>query len=364
MLVKKIKNERGVALLVTLSLISLLIVIVFELNRRVRSAVISSTASRDRITLMQMASSGIAIGMGVLINDKKETKSDSLQEDWANTEKIKEILEDYGFENGNITLKITDELSKIQVNALVDFPEGKKFNVSQKKLWDKLLRPIVSIDEAAELNATIDIINSVKDWLDSNDDDAITGLNGAESSYYESLDSPYLCRNGPVAHIDELLRIKGITSELFYLAGGSFGISKFLTVYGMTKYVKKVDGRGFAFKGKININTAGLPVIAALLPTGQEDLAVDIVNYRQETSDSKFVHNLDNISWYRDAPGCSDTEIDSKLITTESDFFRIESSAVLNNMKMKTVAIVQRVQNKVDKNGGKWKCRVLSWKQE
>ncbi|MBT4364978.1 MAG: hypothetical protein HOD17_10880, partial [Desulfobacteraceae bacterium] len=77
MLVKKIKNERGVALLVTLSLISLLIVIVFELNRRVRSAVISSTASRDRITLMQMASSGIAIGMGVLINDKKETKSDS-----------------------------------------------------------------------------------------------------------------------------------------------------------------------------------------------------------------------------------------------------------------------------------------------
>jgi len=60
------------------------------------------------------------------------------------------------------------------------------------------------------------IINSLKDWLDSGDDDAITGLSGAESSYYQSLDIPYPCKNGPVLHVGELALIKGIIPELLY----------------------------------------------------------------------------------------------------------------------------------------------------
>jgi len=57
----------------------------------------------------------------------------------------------------------------------------------------------------------------------------------------------------------------------------------------------------------------------------------------------------------------SDVEIDPNIITTASDFFRIESLATLNEMKMKITAIVERENNK---KTGKWECRVLSWETE
>jgi general secretion pathway protein K len=74
------------------------------------------------------------------------------------------------------------------------------------------------------------IINPIKDWLDSGDDDAITGLTGAENDYYQSLDPPYGARNGPFKHIRELMRVKNITKEMFY----SLDIDNYVTVYGMT----------------------------------------------------------------------------------------------------------------------------------
>jgi len=72
------------------------------------------------------------------------------------------------------------------------------------------------------------IINSIKDWLDSGDDDAITGLSGAESAYYQDLDPPYPCRNGPFPHLGELALLKGVTAELFERY---WGYIRSLTIY-------------------------------------------------------------------------------------------------------------------------------------
>ena len=66
-----------------------------------------------------MASSGVHAAMALLVKDKGESNFDSLQEDWANPEKIDEILQEIPFDNGKLAVVITDELSKIQVNALV-----------------------------------------------------------------------------------------------------------------------------------------------------------------------------------------------------------------------------------------------------
>jgi general secretion pathway protein K len=117
----------------------------------------------------------------------------------------------------------------------------------------------------------------------------------------------------------------------------------------------------FTYEGKININTADLPVLAAILPSGNEDLAQAIYDYRQETSDSEYIHNLSSTTWYKSVPGLSDIEIDPDLITTASDFFRIESVAMLHEMKIKITAVVKR--EKIKKTG-KWTCRILRWETE
>jgi general secretion pathway protein K len=348
-------NNRGAALLITLTIITLLIASALELNRRGRTAVVFTAVARDRITLSHMASSGIDIAMAILVKDKKESDTDSLQEDWADSEKINEILGDIPFESGNVKVKISDELGRIQVNALLKSSGGHEINSLQAQLWDRFLR-LVPRDESEDESYPTSVINSVKDWLDSNDDDLITGLVGAESDYYQAFDPPYSCRNGPVFDLDELLLVKGVTPDIYYGIVQAPSISPYMTIWGMNDESGK-------YEGKININTAELPVITSLLPSEREDLAEAIYDYRRVTSDSNYVYDLSHAkwNWYKEVPGCKDLDIDSDLIRISSDFFRIESTSTLNEMKMTVTAVVHREK---DKKTNKWKCKILSWKSE
>ncbi len=357
MAIKFLKNTRGIALLVTLSIVTVLIVASLEMNKKMRSAVFSAATTRDRITLLHMASSGVNLAAAMLVKDKKNSSSDSLQEDWADSEKISEILDDIPFEDGSIKLTINDELGKIQLNSLVQFPEGHSFNESQRVMWERFLSILIYKNEAFEDMEPMTIINSIKDWLDAGDDDAITGLNGAESDYYEDLDPPYPCKNGPFTHIGELVLVRGVTPVLFRGAGGGQGLSNYITVFGITKS----SNNSFAYDGKININTADLPTLVAMLPSGNEDLAQAIYEYRMETSESVYIRDLSSPTWYKNVPGIGDTKIDPNLITTSSDFFRIESTAKLKEMNIKVTAVVKRENNT---KTGQWECNVLRWEIE
>lgn len=347
-----LSNNRGVVILVTIAVITLLITIALELNSKSRSMIASTAAIRDQYTLSHMTSSGINAAIALLIKDKLESETDSIQEDWANPDKIVFLLEDIPFEDGEIKLKISDELGKIQVNALVAYPDGNDFNEFQKNLWDSFLRIIIFERELPEEIDPSCIINSVKDWLDF--DDSITGLSGAESEYYQDSDTPYSCRNAPLSDLNQLAMIKGVASDLFYNYNKMPGIPEYMTVYGMAD-------SGSTYAGKININTAEANVIAALLPDDSRHLSSAICEYRQESSDLKFLHNLSSNTWYKNVSGCEDIEIDSSLITTSSDFFRIVSVAKLREMEMTTTAIVQRIK---DNTSNKWKCKILSWQTE
>ncbi len=354
---KIIANERGIALLVTLAVTAILIVVSLEMNRRMRSTVFSSAATRDRITLLQMAFAGVNAAQAILVKDKDNSDSDSLQEDWADPDKVSAVLEDMQINDGTVKLFISDELGKIQVNSLLKFPEGRPFNTSQKLMWDRFLINFIAGNESLEETEPETIINSLKDWLDTGDDEAITGLSGAESDYYRNLDPPYACRNGPLRHISELALVKGITPELYEGSEQTPGISKYITVHGMTA----AGGSSFTYEGKININTADLPVLAALLPSGEEGLAEAIYEYRQEVSDEVYIHDLAKPDWYKDVPGLSDVKIDPDLITTSSDIFRIESVAKLNKMKMTITAVIKREKSA---QTGKWGGKVLHWQAE
>jgi general secretion pathway protein K len=352
-------NEAGIALLVTLSIITVLIAAALELNRKVRTSVVATATQRDRITLNQMAAGAVHAAMAMLAKDRKETEIDSIQEEWADPEKVTEVLADLPFEKGKISFTISDELGLVQVNALVDFPRGRRFNVSQKIMWDRFIRLIIASHEGFEELEATEIVNSLKDWLDSGDDDAITGLNGAETDYYESLESPYTARNGPMAHINELARIRGVTPALFRGVEGMPGLDTFVTVHGMAQADEPVEKRTFRFPGKININTAPLPVLVALIPSENPEYAQLIHDYREEKDGDTYLNDLSGPTWYSQVGGIpGDLKIDPQLITTRSDLFRIEAGASLNGMETIVSAVVHREKHK---ETNKWQCRVVSW---
>ena len=355
--VKPLGNPNGIAILVAIGVVAVLLATGLALNQRIRGSVVDAVLARERLVLSEMAASGVHAAMVMLINDRKENNTDTLQEDWADPEKVAEWMAAIPFEDGTVAVAITDERAKIQVNALVKFPEGQQVSAPQRFLWERLLDQVFAMFEEAPDTDPNTIINSLKDWLDHSDDDAITGLSGAESDHYQSLDPPYSSKNGPMDHLGEVALVQGVTPELYSGAGGAAGLSSLLTVHGATK---AVDGR-FTYNGKINVSTADVAVLAALLPEDNADLAEALADYRVAKADETYTHAITDKKWYQNVPGAGGVTINTNLITVSSDLFRIVATAKRNERSLAVDAVVQREK---DPETGRWMCKTLIWQAE
>jgi general secretion pathway protein K len=356
--IRSMRNRRGVALLITLSVTTVLVAAALEYNRRARYAVISSAAARDHLTMSEMASAGVHVAMAILAKDKADNDTDTPMDSWADPQIIDEVLKEFPFEDGRVSLVITDETAKIQVNALVNYPDSSQFNEAQRTLWERFLQYYAERKEL-KLDLRDDsepaaIINSLKDWLDSGDNDAITGLSGAESSYYQDRKPPYPARNAPIVDLNDLLLVKGVTPELFYGTAQIPGISHYLTVYGM----QPGEGTGISFPGRINVATAEPPVLFALIPAENKDLVEMIDELRRDVAAGKQTVDLRSADWLNRIPGLAELKLDPKVISMSSDLFRVESTASLHDALTTVSAVLQRVQAP---KTGKWTCRILSW---
>ncbi|MBI9084277.1 MAG: general secretion pathway protein GspK [Desulfobacterales bacterium] len=354
---KILNNQNGVALLLVLGVMAVLIAVSLEANRRIRASVVTTATGRDRHALVQMATSGVHAAMALLSADPQVPPVDCHLDTWADGEIQTELLNALPFDTGRVGMEIIDERSRIQVNALVKSPGGNELNPEQMFLWQRFLEPMGDLLEGTEIESPAAITDAIKDWLDGGDDDAVTGLYGAETLYYQDLEPPYACRNGKIDHIGELLMIRGITPALFYGTSELPGIKNFLTVHGM---VAK-DGDRLSFDGKVNINTAPLTVLTALLPEIHQDLAPSIFEYRttlEKEKGDEAMATLASPTWYRNAPGCADLTIPATLITVTSNLFRIRTTAIIDPVQLTVTAVVERV---TEKTSGKNTCRVLSW---
>jgi general secretion pathway protein K len=350
-------NCRGVAILVAIGVVAVLLTAGLALNTRIRGSVGGAVHAREQLILSEMATSGIHAAMVMLINDSQENQTDTIQEDWADPEKVAEMVAAMPFDDGRVEVAISDERGKIQVNALVKFPEGQQFSATQRFLWERLLDQVISLFEELPDTDPNMIINSLKDWLDHGDDEAITGLSGAESDYYESLEPSYSSKNGPIDHLGEVALVQGVTPELFYGAGGVAGLSSLLTVHGVSA---AGDGR-FTYDGKINISTADTAVLAALLPAENADLAEALADFRVAKADDTYINPITNAQWYKNVPGAAGATINPDLITLSSDLFRIVATAKRNQRSHRVAAVVQRVK---EQDTGRWICKTLIWQAE
>jgi len=98
------------------------------------------------------------------------------------------------------------------------------------------------------------LAQAILDWIDGDD---LRRARGAEAAEYRRLGLDHLPRNGPIATLEEVLHVRGMTPEILYGAADDrwafgrrrSGIAQWLTVQG---------------SGRINLNTAPPEVLAAL----------------------------------------------------------------------------------------------------
>lgn len=333
-------------LLITLSVISVLLVLTFSLNRNVIRAYIRIRAVENRAVLDAMAESGIRLGMAVLIRDKVESEIDSVQECWADEACLNSLVRLLDFESGEIDLSIEDEQGKLDVNALVTGTNGAQFHPVSYAMWSRFLRErIRALDENVDAER---ILDALKDWMDSEDDNRITGAGGAESDWYMHLLQPYPCKNAPVDDIGELLRIRGMQPTIFHGKSGVEGIRPFVTA----------SSPIWPRFGRININTARVEVLRVVLPETRGERAEQMAAYRMERLSKAFVHDLSDPLWYKRVSGLADVTLQPDRIAYASDRFSITATARMDRHSRRITARVLR-----EKQGGSgtWQCRVLSW---
>jgi type II secretory pathway component PulK len=159
----------------------------------------------------------------------------------------------------------TDEAAKLNINTLIQ----------QDPTGEVLFNALMMLP-----NMTEDVADAIVDWADSDDTERATG---AESGYYSGMPQPYLPKSGPLASLDELLLVRGVTPQLLYgndrnrngrldpgeEDGNDFnrGWSEFLTVYGRELDVDATGNPRTNITDTSDLNTLSQALTAAL---GQE----------------------------------------------------------------------------------------------
>ena len=202
---------------------------------------------------------------------------DCLTNDWA---KPCEIAFS---ERSSAAITIVDMERKWNINALA-FPWNPQIQQAMQQALQQALKNEMGVDPT--LASTVS--DSILDWLDA---DETPRFNGAEKDYYLHLEPPYLCKDGFIDDMSELLKIKGIRENPEIFWGGSAS-NHFASAYNMLSDTTFRHGRQPPYypyglkdffttmgNGRININTASAATLM-LLPGVDEQIAANIIKQR------------------------------------------------------------------------------------
>ena len=343
---RPIANEAGVALVLTLIIVTLVAIIVLEVNYLMRVDVHASTNFRDGLRAYYLAKSGVVV--------VKELFSRSIEE----FEELKNTLLAGGAHtlpigDGTATVRVIDETGKINVNALVieaaappqtAGAQSPQLQRSAQSREAQTVSPWIQITQDLFQRLGVDpmLVGALIDWIDL--DDIPTGSGGAESSYYRGLDKPYISRNAPLETIAELRLIKGFTDEVLLKLGAR-------RVGGLVDPVSNLyltalpmpQGGGW----RINLNTAPVAILQSLTrDIGQ--FADAIVQHRAQ----RRIEKIDELQQF----GISGEALQDfqRLGTLTSLYYAIEARGTVGDMVKQITALVR--------TGGDQVSQTLYWR--
>ncbi|HHD56690.1 MAG TPA: hypothetical protein ENK89_03300, partial [Desulfobulbaceae bacterium] len=239
-------GDSGMALLMTLAAISFLVAVTVDLATSVNWQIQASRGLQESVRMDEALISGLNLVRASLLADQRKQQYDTLLDGWNNPDE--ESLHTL-FGGMQLSVHVQDMSGRIQVNRLVGNTKnnrgqqrgprrqpgskvpgkvnGKDPAKLQRELWIRfLLSGKFAVDGQEE---AVSLVDALSDWLDEDDNERD---HGAESGYYQSLKTPYVCRNGPLQYPEELLLVKGFTRKLVYGDKEHEGIIDYLTIYG------------------------------------------------------------------------------------------------------------------------------------
>jgi general secretion pathway protein K len=191
------RNERGVALILVLWIFIFLFVVAFDFSSSVREEGSAAQRYNDDNEGYYLAVAGFQRGLYEFLS---QVAGKQLQANQQPGQQPADL-----FDGSWREAKLGDGLYRVR---LID--EGGKINLN--RVDDNALRRIFTNLGIEEPQRSI-LVDSIMDWRDPDD---LHRISGAESDYYLSLSPPYTAKNGPFDTVEELLWVRGVTSNLFF----------------------------------------------------------------------------------------------------------------------------------------------------
>jgi len=227
---KDCRNQKGLALVLTLLAVVLITTMVVEFSYGVYTGTNTLYNWRDAQRLSLMARSGVSVSANFLMNllETQEFSYPGFIE-----MPVENPFEDF---HGTILVRIEDENAKFNLNTIV-FANG-LINETAYLTFQRLLKAL-SLNEK--------IADRVADWIDPDREERLR-------------DSETGARNAPLLSTDELSLIPGIEQEAYAT------LLPYVTVFG---------------DGLVNLNGAEKPLLRSLHPEITDDLAARVIEYRR-----------------------------------------------------------------------------------
>ncbi|MFQ5464605.1 MAG: type II secretion system minor pseudopilin GspK [Thermodesulfobacteriota bacterium] len=291
---RKIGDERGFALVVTLLVTAILVAVVVEFSYSVYVSTARAANFSEGQRAAVLAANGVELaGTAIQLLQKDNPYMVMGPEGLVFSRREGEL---------SVELRVIDERARVSTDVV--YPAT---GVKVDRVYDTYLRLIGNLDLDDGL------VDMLADWIDS---DGEPRLHGAEAAdYYQRLPRPYEPGNGPLASFEELGMVRGYTRD---------------TLEKLRPYVSPYNRSGL-----VNINTAPKEVIMALDPDITPDMADGLITRRKS---APFLDRSEVMSVA--GFGTVGFNLQDKIVVT-SDVFRVYSRATVGETTRVVEAVVR-----------------------
>jgi len=288
-------RQRGVALISIMLVVVVATVLAVQMTTEQNLAVSRAATLFDTDQVRQYALGGEELARQILHEDfVAQPGKDQLAEAWASNDLH------YEFEEGEVSLTITDLQGRLNINGLA----GQDSGLTRIRLSSLL----------AHLGVDVAFVDRMADWVDHN---AAKSAQGAEDFDYLGLPRPYRTAGGPMADPSEL-RLLLDMDDATYAA--------------ILPYVCALPDPGTT----VNVNTAPPRVLQAIAPSLTDEAADALASQRDA------VAGYDSVKNFLADPMLAGSGTADSGLGVQSSYFQVSVRARYHGRFAYLTSIVQR----------------------
>jgi len=295
-----LRQQNGTALLLALLIMALASILLLNMQQRLALDLARNESLAASVRASEYVAGLEALAGKALREDQdREPELDTRNSPWA------QELPALPIPGGAVSGSLTSMDGRFNLNSLID--NNGEDDPAKRQILERLL---------ANLGLPGMLADRIHDWIDA---DSISRQQGAEDPFYLSQRQPYLCANQPLAHVSELLLIAGIDAETWQV---------------LRPHISTLPPS----RRRINVNLASLPLLMALHPLINEQMAREL-------------HQQGRATWRSVADFMSASVLEGLVTSTLSPHIAVTSDYFSARMLVVQDGLPRQYESLLQRNG-------------